>query len=113
MTQKRWKELFEATGLVAIVASLIFVGFQLRQDQNIARSELTSESFKLMIGLSETLIEPEFAATYAKMLDRPEDLTVSEMVQVDNLLESVKKIYQRRERIFNQNTNSPWFKSAA
>ncbi len=90
-----WKDAFEAVGLVAIVASLIFVGFQLRQDQLIARSELTSESFALMTALHENLLDPEFARTYAKMLDRSKDLSLGEMVQIDSLLGAVKLTYIR------------------
>lgn len=91
----RWKDTFEAIGLVAIVASLVFVGFQLRQDQLIARSELTSESFELMIALDQNLLDPEFAGTYAKMLERSEDLSLEEMVQIDSLLRAVRTLYVR------------------
>lgn len=35
-TRTSWKDAAELLGIVAIVASLIFVGFQLRQDQQIA-----------------------------------------------------------------------------
>ena len=34
------KHIAEMTGMIAIVASLIFVGFQIKQDRNIAESEL-------------------------------------------------------------------------
>lgn len=90
-----WKDALEAIGLVAIVASLIFVGVQLRQDQVIARSELTSESFILMIALHKSLLDPEFASTYARMLDRTEDLSLEEMVQIDSLLGAVRTMYIR------------------
>jgi hypothetical protein len=36
MTTANWKDAAELLGIAAIVASLIFVGFQLRQDQQIA-----------------------------------------------------------------------------
>jgi hypothetical protein len=39
MTKKRWKNLLEGLGIVAIIASLIFVGLQLRQAQDIALAE--------------------------------------------------------------------------
>ena len=90
-----WKEIIEVFGFVAIVASLIFVGFQLRQDQLIARSELTSESFELMIELHENLLAPEFANTYAKMLDQSEALSLEEKVQLDSLLGAVRTLYIR------------------
>jgi hypothetical protein len=91
----RWKDALEAFGLVAIIASLVFVGIQLRQDQVIARSELTSDSFQLMIELDQNLIDPGLASTFAKMLDRSEELTTSEMVQLDSLFGTVKGMYLR------------------
>ena len=36
----RWKDVIELTGIVAIVASLVFVGPQIRQDDRTARLEL-------------------------------------------------------------------------
>ena len=95
MNSRDWKSYAELIGIVAIVASLVFVGMQIRQDQVIARSELTSDSFQLMIGHDHLLIEPEFAATFAKMLDRSENLTYSEMVQLDSFFESVTTMYLR------------------
>jgi len=95
MKSRDWKSYAELIGIVAIVASLVFVGMQIRQDQVIARSELTSDSFQLMIGLDQNLIDPGFARTFAKMLDRSEELTTSEMVQLDSLLGTVKTMYQR------------------
>ena len=95
MKSRHWKSYVELVGIVAIVASLVFVGIQLRQDQVIARSELTSDSFQLMIELDQNLIDPGFANAFAKMLDRSEDLSTAEMVQIDSLLGTVKSLYQR------------------
>ena len=95
MKSRDWKSYVELVGFVAIVASLVFVGIQLRQDQVIARSELTSDSFQLMIELDQNLIDPGFANTFAKMLDRSEDLSTAEMVQIDSLLGTVRSLYQR------------------
>ena len=47
MQQLRWKETFEVVGVIAIIASLLFVGFQLRQDHLIAKSALSSEAFAI------------------------------------------------------------------
>ena len=81
-----WQRVFEAIGLVAIIASLVFVGVQLRQDQVIARSELTSESFALLVELDGRFLEPELAATYVKMLTQEEELSLQESLQLDSLL---------------------------
>jgi hypothetical protein len=37
---KDWKNIAELAGIAAIVASLIFVGLQMKQEQEIAYSEL-------------------------------------------------------------------------
>ncbi len=39
MNGKNWKDTAELIGIAAIVASLIFVGFQMKQEQEIARAE--------------------------------------------------------------------------
>jgi len=90
-----WKDALEGVGMFAIIASLIFVGLQMRQDQVIARSELTSHSFDLMMGFNQSLFDPSFAAIYVKMLEHPEDLNVKEMVRIDALLDSVMRAYGR------------------
>ena len=95
MKTSNWKDIAELSEISAIVVSLIFVGFQMRQDQVIARSELTSHSFDLMVGFNQSLFDPSFAGTYVKMLDDPENLTVEEEVRIDALLNSVMRAYSR------------------
>jgi len=92
MDSAKLNDWMQVVGIFAVVASLIFVGLQMRQDQLIARAELTSESFELMIALDQNLLDPEFASAYAKMLERSEDLSLEEMVQIDSLLDAVKTL---------------------
>ena len=40
MTPRHWKDIVEIVGIAAIIASLIFVGLQLKQEQQIALSEI-------------------------------------------------------------------------
>ncbi len=51
-----WKGILELIGIAAIVASLIFVGMQLRQDQKVALAEINvaSESSAAMLDLAVT-----------------------------------------------------------
>jgi len=95
MNRIRGKELFEAAGMLAIVASLVFVGLQVRQDQVIARSQLFSDGIALVVSFDAALMEPNFASIYAKMLDRPEDLSVEEMLQINSLLLQLKRMMAR------------------
>ena len=106
----RWKQLFETVGLLAIVASLIFVGLQVRQDQAIARSQLFSDGMARVDSFNQALMEPEFASTYAKMLERPEDLSVEEMLQINGLMNQlvsmmVRECYLMERGIYPQCAN--------
>jgi hypothetical protein len=89
------KQFFEAIGLVAIVGSLIFVGFQLRQDRVIAQAELSSGSFEVLSLIQEDLSNHDLARVFAKMLEQPEDLTFVEKLQLDNLFRRVTGAYTR------------------
>ena len=95
MNRIQWKELFEAAGMLAIVASLTFVGLQVRQDQVIARSQLFSDGMARVDSFYQALMDPEFAGTYATMLDRPEDLSVEEMLQINGLLNQLMNMMIR------------------
>ena len=53
----RWKGIAELIGFVAIVASLVFVGLQLRQDDQTARLELFDRSADQMRELSALIAE--------------------------------------------------------
>jgi hypothetical protein len=50
-----WKEVFEVVGVAAIVLSLAFVGFQLRQDQSVALTQALSELDGDAIELSQAI----------------------------------------------------------
>ena len=110
MKSRNWKDTAELFGIAAIVVSLVFVGFQMRQDQVIARSELTSHSFDLMLGFNQSLFDESFAGTFAKMLEHPEELDAREIVRIDSLLNSVTLAYSREcylvaRGIFEECTN--------
>ena len=55
------KELFEAAGVVSIVASLIFVGLQLRLETRLATAEIYSQRTEQRLGALQTLLESEVA----------------------------------------------------
>jgi len=87
--------LFEPVGLAAIVASLVFVGYQIQQDHEIARSQLSSETIVMLAAIYETMSESDFSDVYVKMLDSPENLSTSEMVQINSHLQAVSQIFFR------------------
>lgn len=90
-----WKKVVEGVGVLSIVASLIFVGLQVKQDQELARAQLGSETSEYVSTLYLTMTSPEFSSTFTKMLREPENLTAEEMVQLNALLASVAELMFR------------------
>ena len=58
-----WRDTAEIIGFIAIVASLIFVGMQLRQSQEIAIASQYQERASTAVGYYSALIETERALT--------------------------------------------------
>lgn len=75
--------------------SLIFVGLQIKQEHEIARAQLGSDTSELMLSIYLTMTNPEIASAYSKMLHQPEQLTADETVQVNGLLASVAEMFFR------------------
>jgi len=109
MKFKEWNEIAELVGIAAIVALLVFVGLQMRQDHVFARSELGAGSFESLASLRQEMTGSEFAAVYAKMLEQPEQLTTTEQLQVNAYLDAAKVLtirecYLLRRGIFEECT---------
>lgn len=90
-----WKDIAELIGIGAIIASLVFVGYQIEHDRRLTQAALGSESSILIMEAFESLYDPEFSTTYAKMLENPGDLSVAEMLQINSRLESVTELFLR------------------
>ena len=57
MKDTNWKDIAELIGIAAIVASLIFLGFQMRQDKQIAEAQILSERDDTTIDLARLINE--------------------------------------------------------
>jgi hypothetical protein len=95
VTKARLKDLFESIGVIAIVASLIFVGLQLQQERELMRSELGANSQEFSATIDLAFTDPDMSAAWAKMLDSPEDLTLEEMLRVNGVLQAVRRLFLR------------------
>ena len=83
MNLTNWKGTAELIGIAAIVASLIFVGMQLRQDQKVALAEIfvASESSAAMLDLAVTEnIDIWLKSKKGELLDEKEKSIVSRLV---------------------------------
>jgi hypothetical protein len=52
-----WKEIFEGAGMIAIIASLLFVGMQLKQSQQIGISDVVANRNERNNALTQQIIE--------------------------------------------------------
>ena len=78
-----WKGTAELIGIGAIVASLVFVGLQLRQDREVALGQIDQSALQAMIELESTMAE--HADVWAKARNGS-DLTESETVVINRLI---------------------------
>lgn len=105
MKSTNWKDVAELTGIVAIVASLVFVGMQMQQDRVHARAELGADSFAHLASMSLEMTSAEFATTFAKALDRPDELTTVEQLQMNAYLRAfmylvLRDCYLKEREVF-------------
>ena len=95
MNRTDWKDFAELVGIAAIVASLIFVGLEMRQQQVLARADLGSQSFEYMRSIRQAFADAEFASTYVRMLDNPEELTDTEVASLNGFFHELIQMVER------------------
>ena len=83
MKLTNWKAIADAIGISAIVASLIFVGFQLQQDRRVAESQLNMAGLEM--GLVRDVAISEHAGIWVKARDR-QDLSEEEAEILERLV---------------------------
>lgn len=92
MKPENWKDVAELIGVAAIVASLVFVGLQLRQEQEIAITETFGDMSQSMVDLALEI--GNHMDTWQRGLDG-EELTSSEQGRFDALATSAIQLNQR------------------
>ena len=102
-----WKDIAELIGIAAIVASLVFVGLQMRQDRIHAQAELGGGSFESVSSLRLQLTSSEFAATFAKAIEEPGQLNSTEKLKVNGYLEAftllmIRECYMELRGVFDE-----------
>ena len=100
MRSASWRVIAEAIGVAAIVASLLFVGFQLRQDAQIARAEV----FGTFIATTIEMNQENYP--YADLIikaNRGEELSEAERYILDdmvaNMAQNVIFLYFRGQQV--------------
>lgn len=93
MIRNAWKDLLEGVGFLALIASLLFLSLQVRQDHIIARAELDTAMGERSAGLLEMKTSTEFSRTWAKMLEQPDELSTAEVIRLNSFLQSVREVF--------------------
>ncbi len=71
---------------IAVVASLIFVGLQLRQNDKTQRAAMHQARADRIIGIFQQLAEPHMAAVMAKADQAPETMSAGELFQLRSFI---------------------------
>jgi hypothetical protein len=90
MNRTDWKGIAELVGIAAIVASLVFVGLQMRQDQTIAITE-TRSTVTQKVGEIATIVESN-PGIWMRGLDG-EELSAEERVVFYSMVEVVESYF--------------------
>ncbi len=97
MKKKDWKDTAELIGIAAIVASLIFVGLELRQSQEIALSEAYQARASIEVANASAMASiPEYLSGLAKIVDggSTADLTSAEYIAHQHYLAAMLGIWE-------------------
>ena len=100
MNLSKYRDFAELAGIAAIVASLIFVGHEIRQDHEIARSQLGVGTLAGFQDLNKTLGSSDYIQTYAKILGG-EDLSIEDAMRMDRLLNQLLILIEREGYVYS------------
>jgi hypothetical protein len=97
MIKSNWKDIAELVGIAAIVASLLFVGLELRQSQEIALSEAYQQRAAIEISNASAIATvPGYMSGLAKLYDgaSSDDLTTIEHIAHEHYLAAALGIWE-------------------
>jgi len=74
-----WVQIIATTG---VVAGLLLVAIELRQNSNLARAEMNSQTGFAWQSTQSALRDPEFAAVFRKSIEQPNELDLNERIMM-------------------------------
>ncbi len=92
-----WLQLGAALG---VIAGLGLVAYELRQQHQLVRAELASDTFSAFEDVGRSLQSEPVAAAYAKSIMAPETLTPEEQVIVEGLYLETMNVFLIRQEYF-------------
>jgi hypothetical protein len=113
MTLQDWGALGELIGGAAIIVSLIYVAFQIRQSTHATRSATSQAFIDGYIAVISPLHEPSFAEIYWRGLPGLDNLQGSDKVRfvayIAMILRAFESYYiQEKDGVFDSRLFGPW-----
>jgi hypothetical protein len=93
------KAVRETLGFLAVVGGLVMVVVEVSQNSTLVEAQLESELHSAWIEIDASKQGEDFAEVLAKAIERPQDLTLGEMVELDGYLYSYLDILWRRDAL--------------
>jgi hypothetical protein len=79
MTRDKWKDVAEFAGISAIVASLIMVTFELKQNTDMTRAQIIQSRAETAVNLADSFYNSDFMPNIFVKAGNGEDLTEEEI----------------------------------
>ena len=94
MSRERRKDIIESFGLIAIVASLIFLAYETRQNTIAIQQESQQTNLAIAHERDSWLKDPEFAKTYDSGMRDLTSLSSTELLQFDTFVGQSLNIWE-------------------
>ncbi len=102
METNRLNHYLQSVGGLAVIIGLALVVTELRQTASLTRAELASGTRDNINIVLAQVSSGDFSATYAKMLENPDDLTTAEMLEIDAFLYQIVGVFHREVSLKNR-----------
>lgn len=101
MNLQRLNDWLQVVGVFAVLAGLVLVAYEVRQNSKLVGSELRAVYLTNWMEADRMRTDSEFAATWAKALESPSELTTAELVQLDGYMWGAVALLQLDQELFD------------
>jgi hypothetical protein len=114
MTREVWKDVLEAVGALAIVASLILVAYELRQNTLMTRAQITQSRAELAVTEQVAVYNSDYMPSLIVKVQSGQQLTDEEMLRYEAFVRGFLRnqdnaFWQYRRDLLEENTrDSIW-----
>jgi hypothetical protein len=100
MNREAISDWIQIIGMIGVIAGLLLVTYELRQNRQIARAELNSQQLDHMGSIYGAFRNPDFAAVFQKSLAQPDSLTPNEKLMMDGHFRDLINLLRRDNSMY-------------